>query len=201
MDAADGWEGFFRAVFERSRNAMALLDEDRRYVEVNPIHLEAFGYSREELIGRRVDDFLPEAELSTVEAEWAEFLRTGEIVGERGYTSADGAVVRVEYAASTETITGRRLALYVSTNVELGEPHVEPPAESGGGALSPRERQVVRLVAMGMTSREVADQLTVSTETVRTHIRNALAKTGTRTRAQLVARVLGTGKLGEDSGV
>ena len=56
---------------------------------------------------------------------------------------------------------------------------------------------MVKLVAMGMTSREVAEKLTVSTETVRTHIRNALAKTGTRTRAQLVARVLGSGTLGE----
>jgi PAS domain S-box-containing protein len=178
---------------------MALIDEDRRYVEVNPIHVEVFGRTREELIGRRVDDFLPEAELATVEAEWAEFLRTGEYAGERGYTSGDGAVVRIQYAASMETITGRRLALYVSTSVEPDEPHDEPAADSGGGALSPREQQVVKLVAMGMTSREVADQLTVSTETVRTHIRNALTKTGTRTRAQLVARVLGSGKLGGDS--
>jgi PAS domain S-box-containing protein len=176
---------------------MALLDEDRRYVEVNPIHVEVFGHRREDLIGRRVDDFLPEEELPTIEFEWAEFLRNGEYSGERGYTSADGAVVRVEYAASRKTIGGRQFGLYVSTNVEPGEPLDEPAAETGAGALSPREREVVKLVAMGMTSREVADKLTVSTETVRTHIRNALAKTGTRTRAQLVARMLGSGTLGE----
>ena len=52
---------------------------------------------------------------------------------------------------------------------------------------------LVSVVAMGMTSRQVADELTVSVETVRTHIRNALAKTGTRTRAQLVAQVMGKG--------
>jgi PAS domain S-box-containing protein len=179
---------------------MALIDEDRRYVEVNPIHVQIFGHRREDLVGRRVDDFLPPEELPTVEQEWSEFLRTGEYAGERSYTNADGTVVRVEYAASTETITGRRLALYVSSNVEPDEPPDEAVAMDGGDALSPREQEVVRLVAMGMTSREVADELTVSTETVRTHIRNALAKTGTRTRAQLVARVLGRGQLEQPGG-
>jgi PAS domain S-box-containing protein len=199
-DSTGGWEALFWTVFERSRNAMALFDEERRYVEVNPIHVEIFGRRREELLGRRVDDFLPDEELPTVEEEWREFLRTGEVAGERSYTSADGTVVRVEYAAITETITGRRLVLAVSATAAPDEPRVEPAAIDVSEGLSPREQEVVRLVAMGMTSREAADELSVSTETVRTHIRNALAKTGTRTRAQLVARVLGNGRLDEPRG-
>lgn len=197
-DSHAGWEGFFWTAFERSSLPMALLDEQRRYVEINPAHAQVFGYRREELVGRRVDDFLPENELPTVEDEWREFLETGDYSGERTYRSSDGTVVRIQYAASSAVVTGRQLALYVSLNVEAEEQAERPAAARDGEVLSPREQEVVKLVAMGMTSRQAGEQLNVSTETVRTHIRNALAKTGTRTRAQLVARVLGTGELSED---
>ena len=46
------------------------------------------------------------------------------------------------------------------------------------------------LVALGNTSLQIAEQLVISPETVRTHVRNAMAKTGARTRAQLVAMAL-----------
>jgi DNA-binding CsgD family transcriptional regulator len=50
-------------------------------------------------------------------------------------------------------------------------------------------------LALGATSREIAHDLFVTTETVRTHIRNAMAKTGTRTRAHLVAAAICRGLL------
>ena len=40
---------------------------------------------------------------------------------------------------------------------------------------------------------EIADELHLSHDTVRTHIRNAMAKTGARSRAHLVAKALGEG--------
>ena len=182
---------------------MALIDEEMLYVDVNPVHAEVFGRARDEIVGTRLDAYLPENELPTVEAEHNEFLSAGEYSGERRYIRADGSVVRVQYAAASETITGRKLALFVSNVVEEDEGDESNGAGAahavlaGAEDLSPRETEVVRLVAMGMTSRQIAAQLTVSTETVRTHIRNALAKTGTRTRAQLVAQVMGTGSLAE----
>jgi DNA-binding NarL/FixJ family response regulator len=48
----------------------------------------------------------------------------------------------------------------------------------------------VRLVAQGFTTRDIADELRLSLETVRTHIRNAMGKLRARTRAQLVAKAL-----------
>ena len=65
-DSQAGWEDFFWTAFERSRLPMALLDEERRYVEANPAHLELYGYRPEDLVGRQVDEFLPEHELPTV---------------------------------------------------------------------------------------------------------------------------------------
>ncbi len=51
--------------------------------------------------------------------------------------------------------------------------------------LTSRERQVVQLVAMGMSNREIAGQLVVSERTVEKHVENALAKLAFSSRAQL----------------
>jgi DNA-binding CsgD family transcriptional regulator len=59
--------------------------------------------------------------------------------------------------------------------------------------LSAREREVVRLVAAGATGPEIADELRIAHDTVRTHARNAMAKVGARSRAHLVAKALAEG--------
>jgi len=55
------------------------------------------------------------------------------------------------------------------------------------GLLSPREREIVGLLARGESGEEIAEQLFLSPHTVRTHVRNAMAKTNAHTRAHLVA--------------
>jgi orotate phosphoribosyltransferase-like protein len=49
---------------------------------------------------------------------------------------------------------------------------------------------VVALIAQGLETREIADTLYVSMATVKTHVRHAMEKLGTHTRAQLVAVAL-----------
>lgn len=57
-----------------------------------------------------------------------------------------------------------------------------------GGQLSPREVQILRLVAAGHSNREIADRLVISVNTVKTHVRNVLAKLGVGSRAAAAAR-------------
>ncbi len=52
--------------------------------------------------------------------------------------------------------------------------------------LTPREREVLRLIALGYTNRQIADKLCISVRTVETHRSNLTDKLGTRSRAQLV---------------
>ncbi len=59
----------------------------------------------------------------------------------------------------------------------------EPP---GLRSLSPREREVLALMARGLTNGEIADQLVVSLATVKTHVRSVLAKLDARDRVHAV---------------
>jgi DNA-binding CsgD family transcriptional regulator len=59
--------------------------------------------------------------------------------------------------------------------------------------LSPREREIVRMVAQGHANKIIADVLGISAWTVCTHLRRIFAKLGVGSRAAMVARLLETG--------
>jgi DNA-binding NarL/FixJ family response regulator len=70
-----------------------------------------------------------------------------------------------------------------------------PRRPPGRGALSPREREVLRLVARGATNREIASALGVGDETVKTLLSRTFAKLGVRRRAEAVSTAYAKGLL------
>lgn len=67
----------------------------------------------------------------------------------------------------------------------------EPPASGGEDLkLSPREEDILRLLARGHRSKEIADDLSIGVGTVNTHIRHIYEKLHVRSRAEAVARYL-----------
>jgi PAS domain S-box-containing protein len=188
------WSGLFSAAFRRSANAMVLLDERRRHVDANGAYLKLLGHGREELLGRPVYNFVAGGPLASP-AEWSAALAAREFTGEVDLLSADGSTVSVQWAATVEVVTGHRLVLFVALNTSRWGPRFRRDISNDleSGALSEREREIVRLVALGRTGPEIADELHIAHDTVRTHVRNAMTKVGARSRAQLVAKAIGDG--------
>jgi DNA-binding CsgD family transcriptional regulator len=121
--------------------------------------------------------------------KWQTFLTSGEYGGTRASIRANGSEVPVDFVARLEFLDERRLAIHVAL-AEDGAPAGAGRARSLVHLLTARERAVITLIATGRETQEIADALNVSPATVRTHVRNSMAKLGAHTRAQLVALVL-----------
>ena len=89
-----------------------------------------------------------------------------------------------------------------ATLAELGEPVERRLSRLGAeqlasGGLTRRESEVVRLIAVGLTNREIAGELYLSPRTVDMHVRNILRKLDSRSRADAVRRAGELGLLGQ----
>jgi PAS domain S-box-containing protein len=200
LEASDAALPFW-TIFDRSRIPMAILDRDRRYVRVNDALVDFWDYPREELIGRCADTMVV-AEREMIDARWEQLVQTNQLYGERVVEHAGGSRLCTTYAAHVIEEDGRWQVLVVTLSARLPDGaeliasgQVDPvvPVVPSTATLTPREREVVRLVALGSTTRHISEDLSLSSETVRTHVRNAMAKTGAHTRAQLVALALSGG--------
>ena len=69
----------------------------------------------------------------------------------------------------------------------------EPPRSEALAELTEREREVMALVATGLSNEEIARRLVVSSATAKTHVSRAMIKLGARDRAQLVVLAYETG--------
>jgi PAS domain S-box-containing protein len=190
----NGWAGFFETAFRQSRNAMVLVDDRRIQVDVNGAFLKLLGYPRERLIGQPLYQFVAEESRASAE-EWAATLAVGRSTGEAELICADGSRASVQWGATAEVVTGRRLVLFValSTSRWGGQFRRTTLSERDAGSLSKREQEIVRLIALGSTGPEIADELQIAHDTVRTHVRNSMTKLRARSRAHLVANALGHG--------
>ena len=87
-------------------------------------------------------------------------------------------------------------------SVHAGKRHIpaeiaaELAAHVADDALSPREIEVLRLVAMGNSNKQIAGQLTIVEETVKAHISNILSKLGANDRTHAVTIATTRGFLG-----
>jgi PAS domain S-box-containing protein len=185
------WSKLFWAAFKRSRNGMALLDDARRYVEVNPAFMELLGTRRSSLVGHRAAERVVGGPLMTP-GEWRVALRDGDFSGVARLTRDDGTTVTVQFAGHPETLTGRRYVLAVALSHSRSA-HPTRRRAATDDELSARESEVVELIAHGKSGPEIAEQLQIAHNTVRTHAANAMAKLGARSRAHLVAKALAEG--------
>jgi DNA-binding NarL/FixJ family response regulator len=109
--------------------------------------------------------------------------------GARGYALKDGPPEELLEAIRSVAAGGT----YV-------DPRLRPALLSRGATkrvphLSPREREVLDLLAQGLTGERIAARLFLSPETVRTHVRNAMEKLEANTRVHAIAIALRQGEI------
>ena len=106
--------------------------------------------------------------------------------GARGYLTKDAGAEEIR--AAVEAVARGEAALdpAVQHHVLAALKEPEPPAQDLPDGLTPREAEVLALIAEGLTNAEIADRLVVSAATVKTHVNHIFAKAGVRDRAQAV---------------
>jgi DNA-binding NarL/FixJ family response regulator len=110
--------------------------------------------------------------------------------GARGYLTKDAGADQIR--AAVEAVARGEAALDPAVQhhvvAALSEPAAaaEPAAPELPDGLTPREAEVLGLIAAGLTNAEIADRLVVSAATVKTHVNHIFAKTGARDRAAAV---------------
>ncbi len=126
----------------------------------------------------------------------------------RGSLAAGASGYVVKSAADTELLTAIRTVAQGKTFVDWtvgkgvgqdlpGTPKKRLADRAPGllGQLSPREREIFRLVAQGFTNQHIADQLGISIKSVETYRARVMEKLGLRSRADLVQFALSCGVL------
>jgi DNA-binding NarL/FixJ family response regulator len=115
--------------------------------------------------------------------------------GARGYLTKDAGAEEIR--AAIDTVAGGGAALDPAVQGHVVAALADPGAPAGAGGadaepplpdgLTPREAEVLALIAAGLTNPEIAERLVVSGATVKSHVNHLFAKAGLRDRAQAVA--------------
>ncbi|HTU94321.1 MAG TPA: response regulator transcription factor [Solirubrobacteraceae bacterium] len=109
--------------------------------------------------------------------------------GARGFLTKDAGIAEISravHAAAAHQAVLDPVAQSALVEAASAGARPAPPPASLPDDLTPREAEVLRLVADGMSNREIAATLVVSEATVKTHINHVFAKIGARDRAQAV---------------
>jgi DNA-binding NarL/FixJ family response regulator len=106
--------------------------------------------------------------------------------GARGYLTKDAGAEEIR--AAVEAVARGEAALdpAVQHHVVAALAGDSAPARELPDGLTPREAEVLELIAAGLSNAEIADRLVVSAATVKSHVNHLFAKAGVRDRAQAV---------------
>src|SRR5450755_2395261 len=155
-----------------------------------------------ELVNRTIDQALAERSSFTLEHRAIRPDGRVHMLRSRGEVVVDDSGEPIRLIGITQDITDAKLAheALQSTSADL-ERHatelqqlalrtaIEPPA-TPHAPLTPRQLEILRLIAHGLTNAAIAQRLVVTEGTIKWHVKQILAKTASSNRAEAVARVL-----------
>ena len=104
-------QALFRAVVFHPSSPILIADDDRNYQEASVGAGKLLGLQRENIIGRRLDDFLAPSPSPILQERWQQFLKDGDQVGTLQLLRPDGTSYDVEYRARGNVLPVRHLLL------------------------------------------------------------------------------------------
>ena len=177
----------FRAAFEGAPVAIVLVDDDGCFRDVNGAASEFFGEPKEALRRQQLADFVPPAGGPGFRAFWHRLMDGQAQEPDFELLDGGGKARTVTFQGKANYMPGFHLVAF-----SLDGAASKPPGRS---SLTPREREIFQLLALGFSGREIADRLVLSPDTVRTHVQNGIGRLGAKTRAQGIAIALTRGDI------
>jgi PAS domain S-box-containing protein len=165
----------------------SLHDVEGRFVHVNEAAERASGRSSAEMLGGHFTDSLPPEARKSVAAQFRRAVERGEPSDfETVFVDASGQLrgVRAQHLPlrSGGVIVGVLILAFDARRPPSGPIGREPQPR-----LTPRQREVLSLIAAGLSTAEIATQLTISPETVRNHLRSLFSELHVHTRLEAIA--------------
>jgi DNA-binding NarL/FixJ family response regulator len=116
-------------------------------------------------------------------------------------SGADGVLTRLASAEELDSAVrklaaGERVLAAAALTVLVGTPPKASEGPVSGHPLTVKEREVLDLLAKGMSNRDIAATLVISTATVKSHLAHLYEKLGARNRQDAVGRAIEQGLLG-----
>ncbi len=123
------------------------------------------------------------------------YVREAFAAGASGYVLKEA--VDVEVVQAVREVAAGRKYVHPALGARLAAAEAEDAMKAASDPLSEREREVLRLLALGHTNQEIAKMLYISVRTAETHRAHIMQKLGLQTRAELVRHALASGLLDE----
>jgi PAS domain S-box-containing protein len=166
---------------------VSLHDVDGRFLHTNPAAERASGFSNAYLLGRHFTELVPPEVRENVETQFRRAVERGEPTDfETAFEDAAGHLrgVRAQHLPlrDGDTVVGVLILAF-----EVRRPASELVRPTADPRLTPRQREILDLIASGLSTADVARELTLSPETVRNHLRNASRELHAHTRVEAIA--------------
>jgi PAS domain S-box-containing protein len=165
-----------------------------RFVHTNAAAERASGYSNVELLGRHFTDLLPLEARKTVVAQFRRAVELGEPTDFETSFVDGGGHLRGTRAQHLPLRSGDAIVGVLILAFDVRRPS-EPSRLKPDPRLTSRQREILDLIASGLSTAEVARELTLSPETVRNHVRGVFRELDVHTRVEAIAEAQRLGLL------
>jgi LuxR family transcriptional regulator, maltose regulon positive regulatory protein len=173
----------------------SLHDVEGRFVHMNAAAERASGSSNAQLLGHHFTEPLAPGARENVEAQFRRAVECGE--------PTDFETVFVDASGHLRGVRAQHLPLRYGDEIvgvlilafDVRRPPSAPIVLEPQPQLTPRQREVLELIAAGLSTSEIASKLTVSPETVRNHLRSVFSELDVHTRLEAIVAAQRVGLL------